>query len=241
MQEAPKIDSRSGEEIFRHLAGDLKQRLHVEVDGGDPLAEALLRVFSRYCELIIQRLNRVADKNHFAFLEALNISRTPPVPAQVPLTFTPVKKLPRTRTPIAVPAYTKVAAAPGEGESEPTVFETMRDLALTNIELKQVVALDPQVDLYTDKSSLAALEGCPGEFAFEGSRPVKHEFYVGHGSIFEKAGISDLRLRFEIEGRVSSGSRRQSVEWWIPTQQEELSLTPVSDTTLQLTRSGEVI
>ena len=241
MQEAPKLDSRSEENIFHRLAWDLKERLDIGADGRDPLTEALLRVFSRYCELIIQRLNRVPDKNHVAFLDVLNLSRIPPVPAQVPLTFTPIKKLPSTRSPIMVPAYTKVAAAPGEGESEPTVFETARDLALTSIELNKLMALDPQTDLYADKSSLATLEGGSGEFAFDGNRPVKHEFYVGHGPIFGKAGISQLCLRFEIEGRISPGFRQQGLEWWIPTQRGELSLTPVGDTTSQLTRSGEVI
>src|SRR5215510_15718966 len=113
MQEAPKLDSRSEENIFHRLAWDLKERLDIGADGRDPLTEALLRVFSRYCELIIQRLNRVPDKNHVAFLDVLNLSRIPPVPAQVPLTFTPIKKLPRdlprTRLVIEVPRYTQVA------------------------------------------------------------------------------------------------------------------------------------
>ena len=99
MQEAPKIDSRSEGQIFHTVVQDLKkpERLDIDADGEepDPLAKALLRVFARYCELIIQRLNKVPDKNHVAFLDVLNVSRIPPVPAQVPLTFTPVKKLPR--------------------------------------------------------------------------------------------------------------------------------------------------
>ena len=239
MQEAPKIDSRSGEKFFHDLARDLKERLDIDADGGDPLAEALLRVFARYSELIIQRLNKVPDRNHAAFLDVLNVSRIPPVPAQVPLTFTPVKKLPR---PIVVRAYTQVAAAPGEGESELTVFETMCDLSITNIKLKKVLALDPQADLYADKSSLALLgEGGPGEFAFHGKWPVPHEFYVGHGPIFGRAGITQLHLRFEIEGSDSSGSSQQAVEWWIPTPHGEVSLTPVRDTTSGMTQNGEVV
>src|SRR5215813_11027648 len=174
MQEAPKLDSRSEENIFHRLAWDLKERLDIGADGRDPLTEALLRVFSRYCELIIQRLNRVPDKNHLAFLDVLNVSRIPPVPAQVPLTFTPVKKLPRTRRLIVVPAYTKVAAAPGEGESGPVVFETVRDLALTNVELKKILTLDPRTDLYADRSALTTPEGSLGEFVFEGKLPVRH-------------------------------------------------------------------
>src|SRR5215467_1595785 len=147
MQEAPQIDSRSEAKLFQALVKDLKnpERLHIDADGRDrdPLAEALLRVFARYCELIIQRLNRVPDKNHAAFLDVLNVSPIPPVPAQVPLTFTPVKKLPRelprTRLPIVVLGCTQVAAASSGDESEPVVFETTRDLVLTNIELRQIL------------------------------------------------------------------------------------------------------
>jgi len=249
MQEAPQIDSRSEAQLFQALVQDLKrqERLHIDAEGGDrdPLAEALLRVFARYCELIIQRLNKVPDKNQAAFLDVLNVSRIPPVPAQVPLTFTPVKKLPRelprTRLPIVVPRCTQVAAASGGGESEPVVFETTRDLALTNIELRQILALDPQVDLYTNKSFLATLEGGPGEFAFAARQPVAHEFYIGHDPIFGTPGISELHLHVEIDNRVSAGSSPQTVAWWIPAQHGEVPLTPVRDTTAQLTQSGEVV
>jgi hypothetical protein len=241
MLDAPKIDRRSGEELFGHLVADLKRNLHIDTDGGGPLAEGLLRVFSHYCQLIIQRLNRVPDKNHLAFLDVLNVSRIPPVPAQVPLTFTPVKKLPRTRRLIVVPAYTKVAAAPGEGESDPVVFETVRDLALTNVELNKILTLDPQTDLYADRSALTTPEGSPGEFVFEGKLPVRHEFYLGYGPVFGKAGISELRLKFAIHNRPSTDFRPQSIEWWIPTRSENLSVIPSLDTTSQLTRSGEVI
>src|SRR5262249_60906663 len=105
MQQATKSHKRSGEEIFRHVAQELKQRLSVDVAIGDPLAEALLRVFGRYGELIIQRLNRVPEKNHLAFLDALNVSRIPPVPAHAPLTFNPGKKLTVTQVPV-VPTRT---------------------------------------------------------------------------------------------------------------------------------------
>src|SRR5262245_54114277 len=180
MQGVPKIDNRSGEEIFRHVAQELKQRLSVDVAIGDPMAEALLRVFARYCELIIQRLNRVPEKNHMAFLDALNISRIPPVPAHAPLTFNPVKKLPGTQIPIVVPVHAQVAAPPGEGETEPVVFETTREIALTDVQLQKVVALDPHEDLYSDKSVLATSAGGSAEFAFLARTPVAHEFYVRH-------------------------------------------------------------
>ena len=94
MLEAPRIDDRSAQQIFDQVEEDLRRRLGVNARAEDPMAEALLRVFARYCELIIQRLNRVPEKNYLAFLDTLNLSRIAPVPAQAPLTFSPVKKLP---------------------------------------------------------------------------------------------------------------------------------------------------
>ena len=43
----------------------------------DPMAEALLRVFARYCEVIIERLNQVPEKTYRAFLNTLDLSRLP--------------------------------------------------------------------------------------------------------------------------------------------------------------------
>ena len=239
MQEVPKIDNRSGEEIFRHVAQELKQRLSVDVAIGDPMTEALLRVFGRYCELIIQRLNRVPEKNHLAFLDALNVSRIPPVPAHAPLTFNPVKKLPGTQVPI-VPAHTPVAAPPGQGETEPVVFETTREFALTDIKLEKIVALDPQTDLFSDKSSLAMLEGGPSEFVFLARTPVAHEFYIQHDQIFGTPGISSLNLRCEINRRAKPLWEPPTIEWLICTPDKELLLKPSKDTTAGLTQSGEV-
>ena len=216
--------------------------LAIDAQKADPLSEALLRVFARYCELIIQRLNRVPAKNHAAFLNLLNVSRIPPLPAQVPLTFTPVTSLPGEPGSIRVPARTQIAAAPGEGETEPVVFETTRDVILTNIELKKILALDPQTDLYADKSYLANPEQRrEGEFAFDGHQPVVHELYLGHAPIFAKTGITTLRLQFEIEEAQSLSPGRQLVDWWIPAGDTNISLHPVQDETGGLTRSGEVV
>lgn len=237
-RETPKIETRSAKEIYDYLEKRLKQ-LELTADRGDALAEALLRVFARYCEIIIERLNQVPNKNYLAFLNLLGVSRIPPVPAQVPLTFYPVKQLPRAGA--SVPARTKVAAPPSSGESEPVVFETVRLIELTSAELKRVVALDPQEDLYADRSVLTTPEGSPGEIAFAGKLPVEHEFYTGHREIFGTQGISKLRLGFDIESRYSRRGNARLIEWRIPTAQGAIILTPSKDTTEQLTRSGEVV
>jgi len=237
MQKTPRIDNRSGEQIFQSLVKELREHMGIDANGTDPLAEALLRVFSRYCELIIERLNMVPDKHHDAFLDILNTSRIPPVSATAALTFKPVKQLPRD-VPIFVPARTKVAAPPGKGESEPVVFETTRDLALTNVELVKIVALDQPADLYTDKSLLATREGGAAEPVFCARQPVAHEFYIGHDPVFARSGISELRLNFAVGGMKS---RQSCLQWWIPTKDGDLILTPCEDSSEQLSQSGEVV
>jgi TIR domain len=118
------------------------------------------------------------------------------------------------------------AAPPGQGETEPVVFETTRELALTDIKLEKIVALDPQADLFSDKSSLAILEGCPSEFVFLARTPVAHEFYIQHDQIFGTPGISSLNLRCEINRRAKPSWEPPRIEWLISTPDKELLLKP---------------
>lgn len=236
--ETPKIDNRSAEAIFAHLVEQLEER-KLATGGEDPLTAALLRVFARYCEIIIHRLNQAPDKNYLAFLNFLQVSRIPPIPAWVPLTFRPVKQLPLTAMPVEVPAHTRVAAPAGDGE--PVVFETVRSLTLTNAQLIKVFALDPREDRYADRSALVSPEGSPGEVPFAGELPIRHEFYIGYEPSFGNKDLTQLRLKFDIDGHPSYRSTGQLLEWRIPAAPKDLVLTPSQDTTEQLTRSGEIV
>ena len=60
---------------------------HLDVYKRQPLGTALIGIFSRFAEIIVQRLNRVPDKNLLAFFDLLGEARLPPQPALVPLTF----------------------------------------------------------------------------------------------------------------------------------------------------------
>jgi len=233
-RKAPLIERRTAQEIFDYLA----KRLNLAAaGGGDPLGEALLRVFARYGEIIIDRLNQAPDKNYLAFLNLLGAVQIPPSPAQAPLTFQPVKQLPQALS-VLVPAHTQ-AAAPGG--NEPIVFETTRSLALTTVALHQVIACDPQADLYADRSALASLEGTRQAAIFTGEMPIRHEFYLSHGEIFGLPGLSQLRLQVELENPRPVPPTGLLIEWRIPTAKGDVVLLPSQDTTAQLTRSGEVV
>jgi hypothetical protein len=241
MLDAPTLDDRSAQQIFDQVEEELQGHLRLGARPEDQMSEALLRVFARYCELIIQRLNRVPEKNYLAFLDTLNLSRIPPLPAQAPLTFTPVKKLPAGGSAVVVPARTKVAAAPGPGDSAPVVFETTHEISLTDIKLEKIAALDPLADLWSDKSALASQEGGPGEFVFLAQTPVPHEFFIGHDQIFSSPGISRLAIQLEIAGGAGAAWGPLNLEWRIPSPKGDIVLKPLQDSTAGFTQSGEVL
>lgn len=134
----PLIDRRKPADIEAQIRQLLYQYLHARYgwqswDDGGEAGKALTGIFAHYCGLIIDRINRAPEKNFLAFLDLLGNSLTPPMPAQVPLTFF----LDQSATEgIAIPAGTRVQAEPGEGANEPILFETDRDLWLSPLELR---------------------------------------------------------------------------------------------------------
>jgi hypothetical protein len=112
-ERAPPIDPRTADEV----AADVKNLLTVYMREWkveqDRLGTALISIFARFAELIIERLNQAPGKNFLAFLDLLGAARLPPQPARVPLTFNLAASSP---VDAVVPAGTQIAAPPLEGE-----------------------------------------------------------------------------------------------------------------------------
>ena len=104
---SPKIDTLSAQEISSLVSSRLANAELVRRDAPAEELMALIRIFARYGEIVIDRLNRVPEKNFLAFLDILGVSPVPPVAARVPLTFKPVENSPPS---VRVPAQTQVAA-----------------------------------------------------------------------------------------------------------------------------------
>ena len=146
---APPVDTRSAAQIASQVRTLLERYAPSYTGAGtdpitgalvpDPRGGALIGVFTRFAELIIERLNRVPDKNFLAFLDLIGASRLPPQPARVPLTFSLAKG---SASPGVVPPGTQVAAPPGEGEKDPIIFETERELVVTPAALTAVFSRD---------------------------------------------------------------------------------------------------
>jgi hypothetical protein len=131
---------------------------------------ALARIFGRMAELVVTRLNRLPDRNFLAFLDLIGTRLNPPQPARVPLTFqlaagSPVDAL--------VPAGTQAAALALEGEAEPALFETERDLVVSRSQLVAVYTREPGRDLWADHANLGTTF-----WPFRGDRRIDHRLHL---------------------------------------------------------------
>ena len=182
---APPIDTRTHRDLVAQLEALVEQESTWRSSSRPDAAGALIRIGARLAALVIERLNQLPEKCFLAFLDLIGGRLAPPRPARVPLTFqlaagSPVDAL--------VPAGTRVAAAPAEGQDEPVVFETERDLVVSRSQLVAAFVREPGHYRYREVSKLATGE-IEGSFAvFMGAnpdpipetyQPIGHRIYVG--------------------------------------------------------------
>lgn len=229
---APKIDERTAKDVQELCA--VLMDMPAPFDPKKGVSAALIDVFSRLAELIIERLNHAPHKNFLAFLDLLGASPLAPQPARVPLTF---QLAAGSAVNAVVPAGTQVAAPPAEGEKEPTIFETEQELVVTAAQLTGVYVQDPERDMYADHSSLGDAEASPAVPIFQGNRQIEHILYLSHDRLFNYPALKELRLSFAIEGQ--GEPRRLATEWEVWDGIQWTQRTPESDTTLKRFDEGE--
>ena len=217
---APPVVKRSFDQLVAQTE-TLLQRYSAwrpTADGTDA-GGALVRIFARLAEVVIDRINQVPDKNFLAFLNLVGLELLPPQPARVPLTF---HLATGSATDALVPAHTLVAALPIEGETEPVLFETERELVVTRSQLTAAFTREPSYDRYSDHTAVAT-GVVEGAFAvFQGDRPIPHLLYLGHSGLFGIDMTKTITLRLSpAEG---SESWLVAVEWtyWNGTAWEPL-------------------
>ncbi|MBW4631788.1 MAG: putative baseplate assembly protein [Iphinoe sp. HA4291-MV1] len=243
----PPIDERTATDIAKQVQNLLQQYVpdwqEFDPDTQKPkgISAALIGVFARYAEIIIQRLNSVPYKNFLAFLDLLGASRLPPQPARVPLLFTLATG---TEVDTIVPTGTQVAALPAEGENEPVIFETERELVVTAAQLKSIFVRDPKKDLYANYSDITKYNSeiaTVAVEAFQGKDPIDHSFYIASDTLLNSSNLQTLTLFFTLEENLQNPDSR-TVEWEICSEYQRLPI-PVSsirDETNNLTTSGTV-
>jgi hypothetical protein len=197
---APPVDSRSHQQLVDQIERLLRRysswRPAMEgITAGQAQApdsgQALVRIFARLAELVIERLNQSLDKNFLAFLDLVGLELLPPQPARVPLTF---RLAAGSATDALVPARTQVAALPNEGETEPILFETERELVVTRSQLRYAFTREPDLDRYRDHTA-DVIAGTGSVFpVFQADQPIEHRLYLGSSDLFGAGPAKKITL-----------------------------------------------
>ncbi|MFZ3058848.1 MAG: putative baseplate assembly protein [Candidatus Methanoperedens sp.] len=220
----PKIDSRDQQMLFEQVR-DLalyycpewkKDAAAIE---SDKYADALMHIFSRMMEIIIQRLNKVPDKNFLTFLDMVGTGLFPPRVAAAPLTFTMAKGETKYRK---IPCGTQAATAQTK-EKEAIVFETTEDITIIPQKLAGAVSLSPDEDKWSDQTAVLSGNTTEAVVLFKGKELVPHRLYLGNSVLFsfkEKAVITlDITLKADIA---------QAVPWEVKWYYFDENLAPKS-------------
>lgn len=202
---APPVLDKNAEAFRKEVAAGLQA--NVDWKPADPAADqasaALIGVFSRFCEVLVERLNRAPEKNFLAFLDLLGASLLPPQPARVPVTFTLNAG---SAVDALVPAGTQVAAPPAPGTNDPVIFETERELSVVAVNLQALFSADGAGDLLADHGELLTNPSDEGISVFSSDQVNEHVLYIGH----ELLGVPRLReVRLDVAAEVvdASGAR----------------------------------
>ncbi len=238
----PNIDTRTAGDVATQVVDLIRVYAPAwkEVDPATGQATgvsgALIGIFSRFAEIIIQRLNQVPQKNFIAFLDLLGATRLPPQPARVPLTFFLAAG---STADGLVPAGTQVAAPPGEGEKDPVIFETEHALTVIAAQLASLFVRDPKLDKYSERSEITATPSEEGALVFRGDRRIEHVFYIAHGGLLGFPIIENLSLTFDV---ASPPRDARLLQWEVWNGAGWQNITPPSeaDLTQYLQKSGMI-
>ena len=254
MIDLPKVDTRTASDVAHEVLTQLRlNRLREEQLKGR-LDVALVNIFSRFSEIVIERLNRAPEKKFLAFLDLLGVSPLPMEAAAVPLTF---YRAPKAARLAVVPAGTQVAAPPppANGNQKPVVFETQSELAVTAAQLDSLFVKNGR-DAYADLSSAllpapsSQQQGAisvPDRACVAVFQAIPHLFYVSIPCNPAWQTIDRLTLQFVMDTASSLPGEPITIQWEAVSKGSGPDakpvpqiLSPSSDTTEGLSRSGKV-
>jgi hypothetical protein len=196
---APRIDSRNQEILVKELRKLLLNycpEWNAASIETDKRANAMLYIFSRMMETIIQRLNKVPEKNFLTFLDLMGVRMSPPRIARAPLTF---KMVAGAKQYGSIPAGSQVATEKTT-EEESSVFETENDLTVILPGIARAVSISPADDSFEDHSAFLFTNEKQEVELFKGKKLIPHRLYIGHNELFALKERSDITLKIAIVG-----------------------------------------
>lgn len=212
--QTPLIDPRSRQEVATQLK-ELAQSLSgwtPNPNGPADAGEALIEIFARYSEIIIERINLLPENKFLAFLNLIGAKLSPPIPARVPLTFSLAANSP---VDALVPRGTQVSAPPAEGEEEEVVFETVQELLVTQAQLTAVFSRQPALatDTYDNHTAVATTPDNGAFSLFTASDPMPHWLYIGCPELAQLSPPGDLIILFQGETEELDKLYALPLEW----------------------------
>ena len=214
--ESPKLDQRSYEDIVQHSVKlaesytDWRSPESKSSQSGD-VGLALIRIFGHMMTVVQDRLNQVPNRNQLAFMNLIGTELIPPQPSRVPVTFnlaagSPVEAL--------VPAQTRIAAPPPEGDDEEVVFETERELLVTDTQLNSIFVIEDR-DYYSDRYVAAVVDAAHEPFhIFYGDKPVAHDLYIHGKDLFDLPKLTTITVTFETNSPESAAQLAFRLRDW---------------------------
>ncbi len=214
---APKLDHRTREEVIASallLAAQYTPQWSGVGNASDP-GRRLIDLFARLVELLLERLNRVPEKNFLSFLDLTGVERFPGAPAEAPVTFLVSKRAPQGGQ---APRGTQVATTQTQ-TSDARVFETRNAFFATPAKLESIVTVSPATDRFArlpvpaTPPAAATLANAVPVAIFSDTEPalqdVGHILYIGSGALFGRPDAANVTVTFTL----SSGAFPAGVTW----------------------------
>ncbi|MCP4136609.1 MAG: putative baseplate assembly protein, partial [bacterium] len=163
---------------------------------------ALIELFAWMIEMVIYRLNKVPEKNYLTLLDLIGLSLSPPQPSKVLLSFTPVE---RYEGEVVVKKGIQVSTARSES-SDAIVFETEKDLAVTNISLEACVSTEG--GLVTDNVEMSEDSEVKekGFVLFSGKDEIERYIYLSDPALAFLADNNILNITFNNANEIKSST-----------------------------------
>jgi len=218
---SPNLDDRTFDDIVEDVIRLIPRYCpdwtnHNPSDPGITLVE----LFAWMTELILYRLNRVPDKVYVTLLDLIGIRLRAPQPARSLLTFKLVESY---RGHQWVRKGTQVASELA-AEGEPIIFETEKDVLLTDVQLVHCLSRDRL--MVSDHGEALATGRRDGFDVFQGRDRVDMFIYVGDRRLAALKGGSTVKLRF-VGPRAQGRALPLLLDWeyWNGARWKELSVS----------------
>lgn len=206
LAKAPVIDPRDVNMLVQKMAEMVPfytPEWHFSITDHDP-GSALFMSFAEMFAGLVNRFNRVPEKNFIAFLNMLDFNLLPAQPSTAPITFT----LSTGATePVLVPAGTQVAASIPEEET-PILFETVRNMLVIPSRLTGAYNINTKRDRITRVPDLVFADPREAEKTevnlfdcYTENNLQEHIVYISHADLLNITSPSAITLEFGNTGQ----------------------------------------